>query len=281
MALPDFLLIGAMKCGTSTLAAQLAAQPGVFMATPKEPEFFSEDANFARGQGWYEALFDAAPDGALKGEASTGYTKLPTHPEAVARIREMLPEVRLVYLIRNPLERLVSHYIHDWTMGVVDCDLAQALERHPELVAYGRYGAQIAPYVEAFGAERVLLLTQPALRARPQEVLEQVGRFLGLAAVPRWQADLAEANVSAERVRPLPLHGLLVLNPVATALRRRLVPKALRDRIRRSRTITGRPQLTPADRARLEAVFAEDARVLAEMFPGRADVARCYPFAAP
>ncbi len=61
MSLPDFLIVGAMKCGTSTLAAQLGAQPGLFMTTPKEPNFFSDDDVYARGMAWYRALFDAAP----------------------------------------------------------------------------------------------------------------------------------------------------------------------------------------------------------------------------
>ena len=62
MPLPDFVIIGAMKCGTSTLAAQLGAQDGVFMTTPKEPNFFSDDAVFAQGLPWYESLFEAAAE---------------------------------------------------------------------------------------------------------------------------------------------------------------------------------------------------------------------------
>ena len=78
MGLPDFLIIGAMKCGTSTLQAQLARQPGVFMSTPKEPNYFSDDEVHAQGQARYEGLFSGAAEGDLTGEASTHYTKLPT-----------------------------------------------------------------------------------------------------------------------------------------------------------------------------------------------------------
>ncbi|MDO5706469.1 MAG: sulfotransferase domain-containing protein, partial [Paracoccus sp. (in: a-proteobacteria)] len=117
MAMPDFLIIGAMKCGTSTLAAQLGAQTGIFVTTPKEPNFFSDDAEWARGIDWYRALFDGAAPGDLKGEASTHYTKLPNHPHTLERLRPHVPAPRLIYLIRNPLDRLVSHYIHEWTMG--------------------------------------------------------------------------------------------------------------------------------------------------------------------
>ncbi len=83
---PDFIIIGAMKCGTSTLYEQLAAQPGVFMCTPKEPNFFSDDRIYANGLDWYRGLFAPAPAGALCGEASTHYTKLPTHPATLERL---------------------------------------------------------------------------------------------------------------------------------------------------------------------------------------------------
>jgi hypothetical protein len=280
MALPDFLIIGAMKCGTSTLAAQLGAQPGLFMTTPKEPEFFSEDANFARGLGRYEELFADAPPGALKGEASTGYTKLPTHPQTVARIAATLPAPRLVYLIRDPLHRLVSHYIHEWTMGVMRGALSEALATHPELVDYGRYGMQIAPYVQAFGADRILLLSLEEMEAAPQTVLERVAGFLGAPGRPVWVEEHARANASAERIRRLPLQGLLIDNPLATALRRALVPQALRDRVKRARQMQDRPRLTPEETARLKAVYAEDRALLARHFPGHPSLTLSYPFLA-
>ncbi|MGR3434230.1 MAG: sulfotransferase, partial [Shimia sp.] len=73
MPYPDFLIIGAMKCGTTTLAAQLGRQDGVFVCDPKEPFYFSDDAVHARGPDWYRGLFAAAAPGDLKGEGSTRY----------------------------------------------------------------------------------------------------------------------------------------------------------------------------------------------------------------
>jgi hypothetical protein len=90
MSRPDFLIIGAMKSGTSTLAAQLSEQAGIFMTTPKEPNFFSDDDVYAQGLPWYAALFDAAEPGDIKGEASTHYTKRPTYPETLARAQAVL-----------------------------------------------------------------------------------------------------------------------------------------------------------------------------------------------
>ncbi|MEX5730231.1 hypothetical protein Ga0609869_003584 [Rhodovulum iodosum] len=275
MALPDYLIIGAMKCGTSTLAAQLEAQPGMFMTTPKEPNFFSDDAVFARGPGWYEALFDAAAPGDLKGEASTHYTKLPTHPDTLARLAAMLEAPKLIYLIRDPVARAVSHYIHGWSMGEIADEIGPALTHHPELVSYGCYGMQIAPWIARFGRDRVFVGTLNEMQRNPQRFLDRVGAFLDRPGLV-WQADLGRVNASAERIRRLPLHGLLVDNPLATALRRTMVPQALRDRVKAARQMQTRPEIPARDLARAKAVFAEDRDRLMALFPGRPDLADCY-----
>jgi hypothetical protein len=280
MPLPDFLIIGAMKCGTSTLQAQLAAQPGIFMTTPKEPNFFSDDAIFARGLGWYEGLFAAAPPGALKGEASTHYTKLSTHPQTLPRLAQAIERPKLIYLIRNPVARAVSHYIHAWTLGEMAGEIAAAVEAHPELVDYGCYGRQIAPWVERFGAGSLFLTSLETMNRDPQALLDRVGAFLGHPGPLVWREEQARVNASAERIRRLPLHALLVESPVATRLRRALVPQKLRDRIRASRQMQHRPDLPEDLTRRLQQIFAADHARLVTMFPGNDDIAAAYPFLA-
>jgi hypothetical protein len=277
-ARPDFVVIGAMKCGTTTLAAQLAAQAGVFVTDPKEPNFFSDDEIWARGAGWYAGLFEAAGPGELRGEASTHYTKLPTHPRTLERMGQVWEAPpRLIYMIRDPVARAVSHYIHGWSRDELTGPLEAAVVAHPELVEYGCYGMQVAPYVEAYGAGSVLLTSLEAMKADPHAEMARIGAFLGRDLA--WIADLEARNVSSERARRLPLHGLLVGNPVATALRRALVPKALRSRIRRARTLQERPELPASSRAAMEARFLEDRETLARLFPGHPALEQCYPFA--
>ena len=272
MQKPDFAIIGAMKCGTSTLHAQLAAQPGVFMSSPKEPNFFSDDDIYARGLAWYESLFTNAPEGALKGEASTHYTKLPTYPECADRLHAALPDLRLIYMVRDPFDRMVSHYIHEWTMGVITMPLEAAIERHPELVAYGCYARQIEPYVKRYGVEQILVLSLEDMQSDPQGTLHRVGRFLGLPTQPVWQAEQAEVNVSAERLRRFPFYGLMVDHPVAAALRRSLVPRWMRDAVKDRLRMRERPHLDALTRARLAETFAADRERLETMFPAlRAD----------
>lgn len=278
MALPDYLIVGAMKCGTSTLAAQLGAQPGIFMTEPKEPNFFSDDEVFARGLAWYEDLFAGAAPGDLKGEASTHYTKQPTHPDALPRMAAALEAPKIIYLIRDPVARAVSHYIHEWTMGVMSGEIDTAFEQHEELAAYGCYAMQIAPYIDRFGRENVLVLSLEGMKAEPQATLERACAFIGYTGTPRWKDDLAQMNVSAERIRRFPMHKLVFDNPVAAALRRALIPQGVRDRIKASRQMRQRPEMSPATRARLIARFTEDFAQLRRLFPDRDDLRASYPF---
>lgn len=277
MSLPDYVIIGAMKCGTTTLAAQLGAQDGVFMTTPKEPNFFSDDAVFAKGMGWYEGLFDGAGADDLRGEASTHYTKLPDYPDALPRLADAIAQPKIIYMIRDPLVRAVSHYIHEWTQGVISTGLDEAFGAHPALVAYGEYGAQITPWVEKFGVDAVLVLTLEGLKSDPQGTLDRAAAHLGIGPLT-WRDDLGQVNVSAERTKRLPLQGLIMDNPLARRLRRALVPQALRDKIKASRQMQTRPEISAADRTRLEAVFAEDFATLMALFPDRPDLRQAYPF---
>lgn len=278
MALPDFLIVGAMKCGTSTLHAQLAAQSGIFMSSPKEPNFFSDDDVYARGAGWYQQLFANAPSGALKGEASTHYSKLPTYPHTIERMSGALRKPKLIYLMRNPVERAVSHFIHDWTLGDMPGDLNRAMGRHPELIDYGRYAMQLAPYVQAFGREAVLLVSLERMQRQPQAELARVAAHIGLKVPVVWQADRARANASAERIRRFPFYDLLVENPVAGSLRRALVPQGIRKLVKSRLQLSERPVLADSLIRDLEARFADDHALLCRLFPDGQVPPESFPF---
>lgn len=258
MTLPDFVIIGAMKCGTSTLHAQLAAQPQFFMSEPKEPNFFSDDEIYAKGEDWYRGLFAKAPKGAIKGESSTHYAKLPTYPKTIDRVAALIPDAKFIYVMRDPIERLASHYIHEWTQGVINCPIDEAIDKHPELVAYSRYAYQLEPWIDRFGKDRILPVSFERMTAEPDVALKRIAGFLGAKGEVRWRSDLDAQNVSAERIRKFPFYSLVVDNPVATFLRRTLVPRSLRDRVKSNLQMRERPQLSAEKIAALSELFAED-----------------------
>lgn len=264
MRKPDFIVIGAMKSATSSLHVQLGAQPGIFMSEPKEPNFFSDDDQYGRGMNWYSSLFADARDADLCGESSTHYTKLPDHPEAIPRMMALMPEAKLVYVMRHPIDRLVSHYIHQWTKNVMRCDINDALDRYPELINYSRYSYQLEPYLKAFGRGSVLPVFFAALKQEPQRELERIARFIGYQGPVGWEEGLGSQNVSAERIRRFPGYRFIVDSPPMAFLRRALVPQSVRDMVKARLTMKRRPALDAANRARLEAIFDEDLRVLSD-----------------
>jgi hypothetical protein len=256
---PDFIVIGAMKCATTTLHEQLALQPGIFMSTPKEPNFFSDDPVYARGLSWYASLFAGAEDGALRGESSTHYTKLPTHPRTVERLRDALPDVKLIYVMRHPVERLVSHYVHQLSLGERYASVEEAIEARPELVEYGLYSRQLRPYLDTYGPENVLPIFFRRLTTRSQQELERVCRFIGYEGHPAWESGLKPQNVGKERLRKSTLRQLLVSSQLLGTIRKKLVPRSLTERIKAMWRIRYEaPVLTPELNERLVETFDSD-----------------------
>lgn len=258
---PDFIIIGAMKCATSTLHVQLAQQPGFAMSEPKEPNFFSDDAVFAQGIDWYRGVF---PSGTIRGESSTHYTKLPTHPHTIRRLRrELGDDLKLIYIMRHPVDRLVSHYIHEWSQEVLSEPIEEAIDQHEPLVAYGSYARQLRPWLEVFGPDNILPVFFDSIAQRPQHELERVCRFLGYEGQPTWVAEKGRQNVSRERTRRSWL-DVAASNRSLVWLVRHLVPTGVRAWVRSFRQMKVRPELTPEDRQRLEARFDEDLAELGE-----------------
>lgn len=259
---PDFIIIGAMKCATSTLHEQMALQPGIFMTQLKEPNFFSDDEQYAQGMDWYLSLFDSAAIGDLCGESSTHYTKLPTYPDTVERLAQALPEVKLIYVMRHPIDRLVSQYIHEWTQNIISVNINQAIARHPELIEYSCYSKQLRPYFEAFGQERVLPVFFERMLAYPQQELERICQFLGYRDRPTWNYQLEAQNVSQERTRQSQWRDLLVEAPVLKQIRRWFIPKALRTWVRSWWMMKEKPQLDAQQLEALTTLFDRDLAIL-------------------
>ena len=180
-------MIGAMKSATTTLHEQLARQPGVFMSRPKEPNFFSDDAIYARGWGWYCSLFRPAGVADLRGESSTHYTKLPTYP-ADGRADGAGPAAAQADLRDAASDRPAGLAVRPRGDGRPDRDRACARPsmQHPELIDYSRYSMQLQPFLDAYGFDNVLPVFFPRLVSHSQAELERIGRFLGHEGPLRW-----------------------------------------------------------------------------------------------
>lgn len=188
--LPSFVIGGAQKAGTTSLHWRLKSHPDVFIPDkPQEIHFFDDARNFARGLSWYEGLFAGWSGEAQVGQTSPRYLY---DPEAPGRIHTALPQVRLIFLLRNPVDRAYSHYWHSVKLGYETLSFEEALEREEERLASGgssprdhsyadrgRYAEQLARYLALFPKRQVLVLTGPP---SGDETEERVARFLSLDA---------------------------------------------------------------------------------------------------
>jgi hypothetical protein len=251
-----------MKCATSTLHDQLARQPGILMSTPKEPCFFSDDDQYGRGMDWYAHLFASAASDDLCGESSTHYSKLPTYPATIKRLKADVPDAKLVYIMRHPIDRLISQYIHEWTTRKLRGPIDRAIDQLPRLVDYSRYAMQLRPLLKAFGQQQVLPVLFERLMDNPQSELERIARFIGYAGQPQWQVDVEASNVSLTRERASGWRDALVYAPGISAIRQRYIPQSWRDRLKTLWQMRQRPQISPDRLQRLRRIFDEDLKQL-------------------
>ena len=177
---PNFLVIGAMKCATTSLTDIFSQHPQMFVSTPKEPDFFCDDAVFAHGWSWYESLFAGAEGRLAVGEGSTGYTKQKLHPDASERVAKHLPDAKLIYIVRHPIERIESHWLHLVAAGEDVPPLAQALQKWPHIVDTSLYWKQISAYRRLYPDERMLVLFVEDFAREPEVVIGRCYKFLGV-----------------------------------------------------------------------------------------------------
>ena len=209
MTLPTFVVIGAMKAGTVSLRHYLDEHPDVFITgggTFGEPNFFVAEDNWPRGRGWYESLFDGAGRAAAIGECSPSYTMAPAFRGVPERMAQVVPEARLVYVVRDPIARMQSMYMHQVSAGR-ERRRAEVALLDDRYLGPSLYGFQLAAFLDHFDRNRVLVIASEELRDRPREALSAVFDHL---AVDPAAADLDKRHHDHRSIdKPVPrLHDL-------------------------------------------------------------------------
>lgn len=260
--LPNFFIIGAMKAATSSLHDQLAAIDGVFMSDPKELYFFSDDPVYAKGLDWYAEHFRSAGPNDIVGESTTHYAKLPTYPKTIDRLADATENPSFIYVMRHPIDRLLSQYTHMWLQREVTVTFDEAIDGAvPELVDYSRYSYQLEPYFERFGAANVLPVFVDRLRSEPSGELNRVASFVGVDHQVTWNDNIDANNVSTERLQTSSVRDGLKKVPGYERLRG-LIPEAAIERVRDRWRPSERPTLSPAQEAAVTAVLDADLQQL-------------------
>ena len=156
-------LIGAMKCGTSSLFRYLEQHPDLVGCEPKEVHFFTN--HYDRGLDWYLGTWPADRAGKMLLDGSTSYTKLPAFGAAAERIAAMpARDKRFIYMMRNPLDRIESHNTHRTANGDANESLADCLETDHHVIQVSRYAMQLDAYYQRFPSESILLLSLEEMR---------------------------------------------------------------------------------------------------------------------
>lgn len=192
----DFMIVGAQKCGTTTLYDILNAHPSIVGSQPKEPHFFSTASDWRRELPNYHRCFDFKP-GKLHFEASTSYTFYPYRRLRIWEdIYDYNPQIRFIYLVRRPIDRILSAYMHAYERGVTDLPVDEAVLKDRMYVDATRYYSQIAPFIRRFGADRVLVVDFDDLNDCRADVVRRLAGFLGVDAGGFRGYDQVHANRS-------------------------------------------------------------------------------------
>jgi len=187
--MPDFLIIGAQKCGTTSLYSYLTQHPRVMAGYKKEVHFFDNPNHFRKGIKWYRAHFPCVPnrEKSLVGEATPAYL---CHPQVPERVCEAMPRTRLIVLLRNPVDRTFSHYCHRIRHGTETRSFESAIrggeKKFSSYLARGIYADQLKRWLALFPREQFLILKSEALFQHPEDTFSKVTEFLHL---PAWHPD--------------------------------------------------------------------------------------------
>jgi hypothetical protein len=288
MSLPNFLIIGAAKAGTNALYHYLRQHPQIYMSPWKEPKFFAFETEADLGfraangrdapvnasvildQAEYEELFDDARDGELaRGEASTHYLYVEKSP---GRIKTLIPDARLIAVLRNPVDRAFSSYQHLVRDDLEPLDFGAALDAEPQRIAehyaylyrytdMGFYSQQLDRYEKTFSENQLCVLLYDDLRSDPEGTCRQIFSFLGVDEdfVPDMSGEYNRSGVPKNRF----MHRLL--NPPAPMKRRlwNVTPRLARERLLDAQTKIvnrnlQRQTMPEPERDRLRGVFREE-----------------------
>ncbi|MGB0721632.1 MAG: sulfotransferase domain-containing protein [Gammaproteobacteria bacterium] len=253
------LIIGAMKCGTTSLFDYLSGHPRICPARIKEPEYFSRQQGHASALSDYESLWDFDPRRhAWAMEASTGYTKFPVEHGVPERIHGHGLRPRFIYLVREPLARIESHY--NFMLPQPGWDLPIT---HENLINTSRYHLQLSRFLDVFPRDDLLVLDFADLRDRPDQLLARVCSFLDIDDAYR-PTDFGVSNPT-DTTEPLDIALKRLGLGGATAVIPWRVKRSLRPWVKKW-GLSGKRRLSAAERDTIRAALADDMAALHKDF---------------
>lgn len=265
MTKPDFIVIGAMKCATSTVCAFLEDHPEVHMVPRAEPNFFSHDDNWAKGAAWYARFFEGRTTERLCGEGSNDYAAGALHPRSAERMAAFVPDARLILMVRDPVARIASAWVqHRVDSGdMVPPTLDEAVRRSPDIyIDQSLYWRNLSRYRAYYPDDRIFIGFMEDMQRDQEAFFAKLTDFLGVQKVA--QVRRGHQNPTVGKVVPSTLYTRINRLPAMAALKRTLpatLRKAVKDRLL-SKPAEAAAAPSPATLAALRDAVREDAALL-------------------
>jgi len=260
--LPDFIIIGGMKCGTSSLFYYLGLHPQIGTSDIKEVDYFIKENNYNKGEGWYEDRFRGSFD--KFGEASPNYSKAHYFKGVPQRMHALLPDVKLIYLVRDPIDRLLSHYTHNVADGREQQSITEALAqlKNNHYVECSRYYWQLEHYLQYFSPEQILIADTQKLRDDRRQSLQTVFDFLEVDATfytPEYEQEKHQTGQKRKRGKR---SRIILESPVIKSLKQ-WIPDGVKEPIKKAtRSVVEKPKLSADLEDRLVSCFTDDVEAL-------------------
>lgn len=267
--LPNLIVVGAAKAGSTSLHNYLALHPEISMSEDKEVRYFT-DPHCRDWVGRYQDYFH--PGTRYRGESTPQYTKWPLHPGVVDRMADLAPDAKLVYLVRDPIERAIAEYVEEVTWGVITAsieeELSDAEAPYNVIVAPSRYATQLRELQRRFPPSQILVLDLAELAGDPATVMARVFDFLGVEQIALDDEALAPRNAYGDK-GALPGWYQVLRRPALVRLAHRLPKERLRRMqyffTHRMTKPVERPELTEETLARMRALLAPEMAELRSM----------------
>jgi hypothetical protein len=204
MRFPDFLVIGAMKAGTTSLCRDLEAQSEIFFPSVKEPHtLVLEEVLTNQGRQNYAALFDQAKAGQVCGEGSTGYSKRSLHEGIPDRAHTLLGSgLKIIYIVREPVARTLSHHYHMYRGDDAPRDVERAIKNIPQLIDVSRYARQLEPWIDVFGRAQIRIVQFEEYIENRKRTVAEICAFLGVEYESNSVSAETAHNIGEKQLLP-------------------------------------------------------------------------------
>jgi hypothetical protein len=247
----DFMLIGAQKAGTTSLAGQLARNPGICISREKEPHYFSTNPDWQANLDRYHRLFDN-PAALAWGEASTSYSFVCEYPHVPSRLHEYNAELKLIYMLRDPVERIISHYAHRRMRGLAHKSPEVEIGRKSDYLERSKYGNVLREYEGIFPRSQMLVLLFDRYVADPDSALREIAGFLRVPSVPIASTSARNRSTGSNRSANSPMYYLDRLLAHSPPLVRRVAGSRVTLKLAK------KPQLSPQFKRELWDALRDD-----------------------